>query len=270
MAWLVAIVIAVKLRVLQDLISSRERRRQLLTWALILIGVAALGAGLYRLGMQQAPSILQVDLDKVIRERDAAAARIDGLERESNAIKSAVDEVRRQKDLANRELQELRNRPTPTPPIAVTGSPMGPKSTMAIISLLTASAPNMGVQSPNPKDSQWALVFSPKEDGTAALIIALLATAGLDIQPVPLADRNLHPEAPDLSPSADTGITLHGNSALSKRLFEALQPCMVVHHREKTPANLQQWYGRSAPDRQVVWIEIGTDPIWTMDKRCWI
>src|SRR5438874_13803031 len=49
-AWLVALIVAVKLHVLQDIISNRERQRQLVTWALILVGACALGVGLYRLG----------------------------------------------------------------------------------------------------------------------------------------------------------------------------------------------------------------------------
>src|SRR5437588_8179850 len=48
-AWLVAVAVSVKLHVIQDVISSRKRRDEMLTWGLILGGAILLGIGIYRL-----------------------------------------------------------------------------------------------------------------------------------------------------------------------------------------------------------------------------
>jgi hypothetical protein len=100
--WLVAIAVAVKLHVLQDIISSRERQRQLLTWALIICGAAVLGTGLYRLGAQQAPSGPQ-EITKTVLVRDpptaediakAAGDQMSSLTNERDSYKRQVDELR--------------------------------------------------------------------------------------------------------------------------------------------------------------------------------
>src|SRR5262245_26845626 len=51
-AWIVALFAAIQLHVLQEIISDRERRQQLLTWALIIGGAAILAIGIYRLAVQ--------------------------------------------------------------------------------------------------------------------------------------------------------------------------------------------------------------------------
>jgi hypothetical protein len=193
---------------------------------------------------------IQANLGAALQERDTARA-----------------EVARLQQIARLPSPPAPAQP-PASPVVVNGSPMGPQTTMSIIAQLTGQP--LGIESPNPKGTKWAMIFSPTEEKSAAIITSLLASAELDVEPIRPADRNLFPEAPELVASGDTGITLHGDSALSRRLFEVLRPCLVVHFREKAPDNLQRWYGPSAHDRQVIWIEIGAGSIWTMDKRCLI
>ena len=266
-AWFIAALAAVKYHLLQALFSNREGRQRLLTWTIIFAGAAVLAFGIYRLGAQQRTASPVVIHDPPTQEQIAAAA------------KPQVDEITQQRDEAIQQRNDAREalakavRPAPTPPqpVVINGSPLGPQTTLSIVSGLS-SPPLMEIRSPNPKGTKWMLIFSPSEDKTKSLIFSLLAAAGLDVQWFPPADRNTFPEAPDLQASGDTGITFHGNSALSRRLLEVLQlhRCMIVHHREKTPDNLQQWYGHSArgDEREVVWIEIGSGPIWTMNEQC--
>jgi hypothetical protein len=54
--WLIAAWAAVKYHVFQELTTNHRRRRQLLTWALIIAGAVLLGAGIYRLAIEQGPS----------------------------------------------------------------------------------------------------------------------------------------------------------------------------------------------------------------------
>jgi hypothetical protein len=54
--FLVGLLVAVKLHVLQNFISNSKRRQQLLTWILILAGIAMCGLGLYRLGTVEMPA----------------------------------------------------------------------------------------------------------------------------------------------------------------------------------------------------------------------
>jgi uncharacterized membrane protein len=77
--WLVALVIAVKLHIIEELISSRERQQQLLTWALILAGAVLLALGIFRLASSPTAitevtgqSDVQARLDATIIERDKA------------------------------------------------------------------------------------------------------------------------------------------------------------------------------------------------------
>jgi hypothetical protein len=70
MAWLVALVAAVKLHVLQDLISNRERWHRLFTWGVIVLGASLLAWGIFRLANQgpPAPSQMQAELSD-LRDR---------------------------------------------------------------------------------------------------------------------------------------------------------------------------------------------------------
>jgi hypothetical protein len=48
-AWIVALAAAVELHVVQDAFATRERRNQMMTWALIVVGALVLGGGILRL-----------------------------------------------------------------------------------------------------------------------------------------------------------------------------------------------------------------------------
>jgi hypothetical protein len=109
LGWLVAIVVAVKLHVFQEIISSRERQRQLLTWALIIFGAVILGTGLYRLGARQASSGSQ-EITKTVVVHDPPTAediakatgafraqlegQISSLTSERDSYKQQVDQLR--------------------------------------------------------------------------------------------------------------------------------------------------------------------------------
>jgi hypothetical protein len=101
--WLVAIAVAVQLHVFQDIISTRERQRQLLTWALILGGAVFLGLGIYRLALTSASipaSNLQSQLDAAISERDQAKRERDA-EKQSHqdqlvATKAELEKIRQE------------------------------------------------------------------------------------------------------------------------------------------------------------------------------
>jgi hypothetical protein len=126
--WLVAIAVAVKLHVLQDIISSRERQRQLLTLALIICGVAILGAGLYRLGMQQAPSGPQ-EITKTVVVHDSPSA-----EEIAKAGGDALRTVTGERDALKEQNNLLRQKvPNPPPP------PKPPRPKQTLTDLLTES-----------------------------------------------------------------------------------------------------------------------------------
>jgi hypothetical protein len=109
-AWAGAILIAVKLHVLHDIVSSQERRRQLLVWALILGGTLLLALGIFKLATRELPQpdneqlhSLQLQLQG---ERDARLA------------------LDRQLATTRRELQEFQQRTraaAPSPPISPSG-----------------------------------------------------------------------------------------------------------------------------------------------------
>lgn len=104
--WLAALVIAVQLHVIQGLISSRERRQQLLTWALILVGAVLLAFGIFRLALSPAAlevsgqSDLQSHLDTAIIERDRARQERDAAQQarqdQLSATKAELEMTRKE------------------------------------------------------------------------------------------------------------------------------------------------------------------------------
>jgi hypothetical protein len=114
--WLLAIAAAVKLHVLQDIISSRERQRQLFTWALIVCGAAILGAGLYRLGAQQSPAPQEITKTEVVHDPPTAediAKATASLNAQNRQLQTALDGMTRQRDDLGRQNEVLRRAAPP-------------------------------------------------------------------------------------------------------------------------------------------------------------
>jgi hypothetical protein len=114
--WLVAIAVAVKLHVLQNIISSRERQLQLLTWALIICGAAILGTGLYRLGAQQA--FPGQEITKTVVVHDPATA--EDIAKATAPIQAKLDAANQQLAQKEAELQRAKQPVIPVPPAADT------------------------------------------------------------------------------------------------------------------------------------------------------
>jgi hypothetical protein len=103
--WLVALVIAVKLHVIEELISSRERQQQLLTWALILSGTVLLAWGIFRLASSPATIIevagqsdVQARLDAMIIERDKAKQEAASVQSQFTSAIKERDDARLERD----------------------------------------------------------------------------------------------------------------------------------------------------------------------------
>ncbi|WP_315764390.1 hypothetical protein [Bradyrhizobium sp. SZCCHNR2009] len=97
-AWIGALILAVKLHVVEELASSHERRSQLLTWACIIAGAMLLGLGIYRLS---SPPVLQNEskpISQVIEDKDT--------QRTINDLSIQVREMSRDLAKANRERDE--------------------------------------------------------------------------------------------------------------------------------------------------------------------
>ena len=106
--WLAALIVAVQLHVIHGLISSRERRQQLLTWALILAGGVLLGFGIFRLASSPA-ALTEVAGQSDLQSRlDAAVIEADRAKRERDAAQQAhQDELAATKTELEKTRKEL-------------------------------------------------------------------------------------------------------------------------------------------------------------------
>lgn len=123
-AWLVAVAVAVQLHVIQELISSRERRQQLYTWALILAGSISLAVGIYRLASTAIPAAdpsLQSRLNDAISERDKARQERDAAQQAQQdqlaATKAELEKIRQ--ELASAKAAKPSDAPPPPNPAHV-------------------------------------------------------------------------------------------------------------------------------------------------------
>ena len=126
--WCVALVIAVKLHVIEELISSRERQQQLLTWALILAGAILLAFGIFRLASSPTTltegvgkSDVQLRLDATIIERDKAKQELEAAQQarqdELSATKTELEKTRQ--ELAAAKAAKSPEAPPATNPVHV-------------------------------------------------------------------------------------------------------------------------------------------------------
>jgi hypothetical protein len=110
-AWVVAMFAAVKLHVLQDLLSNRDRRQQLLTWAFIIGGAVALAFGIFRLATQGPATVTSDQQPSPTSDQLAAERRgREGLERQLATTRTEL-----QNTLAQLE-QERQKHAAPPPP----------------------------------------------------------------------------------------------------------------------------------------------------------
>ena len=109
-AWLLALILAVKLHFVEELASNSERRSQLLTWAIILGGALLLTLGIFRLATQ------------LPRTNDE---QFGSLQSQLQGERDARESLDRQLVATRQELQEFQQRTraaAPTPKVAPTGA----------------------------------------------------------------------------------------------------------------------------------------------------
>jgi hypothetical protein len=198
-------------------------------------------------------------------------------------IAKATAPIQSQLDAAQKTIVDLRNTisnlgprtRTITVPTPIIGSPLGPLTTLQMRQILANNdrrgGPTGGSASPSPVDLRWALAITAPQANQeiADFLYRLMIEAGLRVQRLQIPDHSINLDAPDFPQGGPASITLHGTNVLNERLLGILQNCLTVRTTSKVIDGLFEWYRtRTAPEQNVVWIEIGNGSPWRQGPGC--